>query len=83
MARVFSAAKAHDVDVIVETTGDCPLIDPNLVDSCIESYLESDVDYVSNVLERTYPIGMDTQVFSTKVLIISQSLQMIRMTEST
>ena len=68
LARVLSAAKAHDVDVIVETTGDCPLIDPNLVDSCIKSYLESDVDYVSNVLERTYPIGMDTQVFSTKVL---------------
>ena len=68
LGRVLGAARAYDVDVIVETTGDCPLIDPKLVDLCIQSYLDSDVDYVSNVLERTYPIGMDTQVFSTSIL---------------
>jgi len=68
LARVLDAARAHDADVIVETTGDCPLIDPTLVEACIQGYLDAGVDYVSNVLERTYPRGMDTQVFTTDVL---------------
>ena len=68
LQRVLDAAIAYNVDVIVEMTGDCPLIDPALVESCIQEYLETGYDYVSNVLERTYPIGMDTQVFSTKTL---------------
>ena len=67
-ARLLGAAAEHAIDVIVETTGDCPLIDPEAVDACIRTYLESGVDYVSNVLERSYPIGMDTQVFATRVL---------------
>jgi len=67
-SRLLGAAGEHGIDVIVETTGDCPLIDPDVVDRCIRTYLESGVDYVSNVLERTYPIGMDTQVFSTATL---------------
>ena len=66
--RVLSAARAHKADLIVETTGDCPLIDPDLVELCIQAYLGTNVDYVSNVLERTYPVGMDTQVFSTDIL---------------
>ncbi len=66
--RLLGAAKAHAIDVIVETTGDCPLIDADVVDRCIRTYLENGVDYVSNILERTYPIGMDTQVFSTATL---------------
>jgi spore coat polysaccharide biosynthesis protein SpsF len=68
LGRVLAAATAHKIDVIVETTGDCPLIDPDTVEECIRVYRDSSVDYVSNVLERTYPIGMDTQVFATAVL---------------
>jgi len=67
-ARLLGAAEKHCIDVIVETTGDCPLIDPDVVEQCIGVYRASAVDYVSNVLERTYPIGMDTQVFSADVL---------------
>ena len=68
LQRVLDAALAHHADIIVEMTGDCPLIDPALVEICIQNYLESDVDYVSNIIERTYPIGMDTQVFATSIL---------------
>jgi spore coat polysaccharide biosynthesis protein SpsF len=68
MLRVLDAAKAFKADVIVETTGDCPLIDPRIVEYCIMNYFNSGVDYLSNVLQRSFPIGMDTQVFSTKVL---------------
>ena len=66
--RVLRAAHAFDVDLIVEITGDCPLIDPVIVDRLLEMYDEGGVDYVANVLKRTFPRGLDTQVFSTTVL---------------
>jgi spore coat polysaccharide biosynthesis protein SpsF len=68
LSRVLEAAGSHNVDVIVELTGDCPLIDPDVIAETIEAYLAADADYVSNILQRTYPIGMDTQVFATRVL---------------
>jgi spore coat polysaccharide biosynthesis protein SpsF len=66
--RVLSAAKKFHCDVIVEITGDCPLIDPQIVEKILKYYLLHKYDYVSNVLKATYPNGMDTQVFSTEVL---------------
>lgn len=68
LARVLDAAQAFEADVIVELTGDCPLIDPAIVEQCVQDYKAAGVDYLSNILERTYPIGMDTQVFATKIL---------------
>jgi spore coat polysaccharide biosynthesis protein SpsF len=68
LARVLDAAKAYDAETIVELTGDCPLVDPKIVSRVIQKYRARQVDYASNVLERTYPIGMDTQVFATSVL---------------
>ena len=67
-AACIGAARAYGIDVVVETTGDCPLIDPDVVERVISSYRASNVDYASNILSRTYPIGMDTQVFATDVL---------------
>lgn len=66
--RVLQAAKAHKTDLIVELTGDCPLIDPVIIDSVVEHFLNNKFDYVSNVLTRTFPRGMDTQIFPVKVL---------------
>jgi spore coat polysaccharide biosynthesis protein SpsF len=68
LQRVLDAARAHDAGVIVELTGDCPLIDPALVSRTIRAYRATGVDYCSNILRRSWPIGMDTQVFSTEVL---------------
>ena len=68
LARVLGAAQAYDAELIVETTGDCPLIDPATVSLVIERFHASGVDYCANNLERTYPRGMDTQVFPTAVL---------------
>ncbi len=66
--RVLKAARAASADVIVEITGDCPLIDPEVVERVLEAYMSFEFDYVSNVLTRTFPRGLDTQVFSTAVL---------------
>ncbi|KZB71718.1 MULTISPECIES: cytidylyltransferase domain-containing protein [Thalassospira] len=68
MSRVLGAAKYYDVEHIIETTGDCPLIDPGICDKVFEKYRISGADYCSNIYKRCFPIGMDVQVFSTRVL---------------
>lgn len=68
LKRVLKTAESAAADLIVEITGDCPLIDPELVSRTIDLYLDNDCDYASNCLIRSYPIGMDTQVFSTALL---------------
>lgn len=66
LARYYGAAMEHNADVIVRVTSDCPVIDPRVISSIIEFYIENrtQYDYVSNSLKRTYPRGMDTEVFS-------------------
>lgn len=70
LGRVLFAAKKFRVDVIVEITGDCPLIDPNIVDQTISTYLlnKKKVDYMTNALRYSYPNGMDVQIFKRKLL---------------
>jgi spore coat polysaccharide biosynthesis protein SpsF len=68
LGRVLGAANAHGAELIVETTGDCPLIDPAIAGEVIARFGDGGVDYCSNTLERTYPRGMDVQVFPTAVL---------------
>jgi spore coat polysaccharide biosynthesis protein SpsF len=68
LERVLGAARAHDADLIVETSADCPLIDPEVADLVIARFLDGGADYCSNTLQRTYPRGMDVQVFPTAVL---------------
>jgi spore coat polysaccharide biosynthesis protein SpsF len=66
--RVLKAAHSARADVIVEVTGDCPLFDPGVVDRLVECYLSNRFDYVANTLYRTFPRGLDTQVFATRTL---------------
>ncbi len=68
LARVLGAARDHQVDVIVETTGDCPLIDPGILDKVVADYRIGGADFVSNTLEYTSPVGTDVRVFSTEAL---------------
>jgi len=63
MKRVIGAADSVNADIVVEITGDCPIIDPQIVEQTIRMFLAHDVDYVSNADIRSYPDGMDTQVF--------------------
>lgn len=65
--RYYRAALHFGTDVIVRITADCPLIDPGIIDKTVAAYLESlpRPDYVSTGLpHRTYPRGLDTEVFS-------------------
>lgn len=70
LSRYYYAAKEYNADVVVRITSDCPLIDSKVTDSIIQFYLHNicKYDYVSNTLKRTYPRGLDTEVFSFKSL---------------
>lgn len=68
LGRVLQAHEKMDSDIVVEITGDCPLIDPEIVDLGIETFLENDCDIVTNVRKQQYPLGIDVQVFKTKHL---------------
>jgi spore coat polysaccharide biosynthesis protein SpsF len=70
LSRYYEAACTYGASVIVRVTSDCPLIDPQIIDTVIQHYLDHQptTDYVSNTLRRTLPRGMDTEVFSMQAL---------------
>ena len=68
LERYYLAAKQHQADIVVRMTSDCPLIDADIVDNVINMYKNNNFDYVSNTQIRTFPRGMDTEVFSFSAL---------------
>ncbi|PKO05967.1 MAG: acylneuraminate cytidylyltransferase [Chloroflexi bacterium HGW-Chloroflexi-3] len=70
--RYYQAALQFEADIIVRITADCPIMDPSLIDSLIQSFLESEVDFAANRLpppwKRTYPIGLDIEIVRFKAL---------------
>ncbi|MBV0914159.1 aminotransferase class III-fold pyridoxal phosphate-dependent enzyme [Anianabacter salinae] len=75
LERYWQAARqagAQPRDVIIRVTGDCPLVDPALVDRLVEAYLGQDADYVSNVSPPSFPDGLDLEMFSFAALCRAQ-----------
>lgn len=69
LARYYEAALLMKAELIIRVTADCPVIDPEVIDQMIEAFVqENAVDYVSNTQERTYPRGLDAEIFSFAVL---------------
>lgn len=66
--RYVGAARKHKADAIVRITADCPLIDPEVSDGVVNEFLRRRADYASNVFPRTYPRGLDTEVFTINAL---------------
>jgi spore coat polysaccharide biosynthesis protein SpsF len=66
--RYFRAAQLAKAEVVVRITSDCPLIDPEITDKTIATFLATAPDYASNALLRTYPRGLDTEVISAAAL---------------
>lgn len=50
----------------VRLTADCPLTDPAVIDRVIQAHCESDADYTSNTLDRSYPDGLDVECVRTE-----------------
>ena len=66
LGRYYEAAVKYGGDIIIRITSDCPVIDPEVVDYLINFFANNieKYDYVSNTLERSYPKGMDSEIFS-------------------
>jgi glutamate-1-semialdehyde 2,1-aminomutase len=68
LERYILVAEKHSAEVVVRITGDCPLVDAQLVDECILRFQHEKIDYVSNVSPPTYPDGLDVEVVSLEAL---------------
>lgn len=64
LARYYFAAKENHLNIVVRVTSDCPCIDPEVVDLVLEKHLTAKADFTSNVIIRTFPRGLDTEVFN-------------------
>lgn len=62
--RFYQAAKSCDARIVVRITADCPLIDPHVIDTVVNTFCAGGADYVTNTLRYTYPDGLDTEVCS-------------------
>ncbi len=72
LSRYFEAAESFGVENIIRITSDCPLIDPAILDSMTMKYFAErksmQIDYMSNVLKRTFPRGLDAEIFTFETL---------------
>ena len=66
--RFYGAARGEKASQVVRITADCPLIDPEVIDRVVRRFQRGDLDYASNVMVRTYPDGLDTEIFSFSAL---------------
>ena len=62
--RYYQAARSLAPEVVVRITGDCPLVDPDLVTQVIAARAAHGADYASNINPPTYPDGLDIEVFT-------------------
>ena len=64
VSRYFHSAKKFNADPIIRITGDCPLIDPNLITKMLQIFFSKKVDYLSNTIIPTFPNGLDVEIFT-------------------
>ncbi|OGT32153.1 MAG: hypothetical protein A3E87_05025 [Gammaproteobacteria bacterium RIFCSPHIGHO2_12_FULL_35_23] len=68
LSRYYQVSLKYRPEHVVRLTGDCPLIDWEIIDLTIEQHLKNKNDYTANVIEPTYPDGLDVEVMSFKTL---------------
>lgn len=68
LERFKNVADKYNADVVIRVTGDCPLINPVIVDNVVTKFLMYDYDYIRLDVPDTFPRGIDVEVFSKKAL---------------
>jgi len=68
LSRYVKVIDKYNPDYFIRITGDCPLVMPELLDSMILEFEKINVDYLSNVLEPTFPDGLDIEIVRTSAL---------------
>jgi glutamate-1-semialdehyde 2,1-aminomutase len=69
LSRYYQAARQYTPNLVVRVTGDCPLIDPQLVDLVVDLCKSAGAEFGSNTKPPTYPDGLDVEVFSYEALV--------------
>jgi spore coat polysaccharide biosynthesis protein SpsF len=68
LQRFVDVLDVSNCKTVVRLTADCPLADSEVIDGAVDLFLNSNVDYVSNSLDRTFPRGLDVEVIRQEVL---------------
>ena len=68
LGRFVEALRGDDADVVIRHTADDPLLDPDVIDAVVAAFAPEVCDYASNVTERSWPRGLDTEVLGRDVL---------------
>lgn len=68
LSRFFHCAKKFNAEPIVRITGDCPLIDPELISKMVQIFFSKKLDYLSNTIIPTFPDGLDVEIFTFKTI---------------
>ena len=71
LSRYYESSKLSEANTLVRLTGDCPLVDPIIIEEVINLFKSNNVDYVSNINPPSFPDGLDVEVFSKKVLFLA------------
>ena len=68
--RLYQTGKIHNATILVKINGDCPLVDPALIDFAVNKYMtmQSKPDLIVNSIVPTYPEGLQFAVFNFKTL---------------
>jgi len=66
--RIYRAALRYQPEHVVRVTGDCPLLDPELLDAVVAQHIVEGNDYTSNAHVRTFPDGLDVEAIRLKAL---------------
>lgn len=70
--RFHGAAQESRADVVVRITGDCPLVDPAVIDEVVREHRDGGSTYTSNRLPpphpRSWPVGLDVEVVNASAL---------------
>mgnify|MGYP001256136060 CR=1 FL=1 len=64
LSRFYQILKITNAQSIVRITADCPLIDAKVIDQAIKKFQKDKCDYLSNTVNRTFPDGLDVEIFS-------------------
>ena len=68
LARFRQAAVESGAATIVRVSADSPFVDPEVTDMVVDAFLSQDVDYASNKLSPSFPLGLDVEAFSRDAL---------------
>ena len=71
LSRYYKASDYFKADIIVRITADCPFVDPKIIEKNLEYFKLKKFDYLSNCIKRTYPDGLDFEIFTKKKLKLS------------